>query len=216
MKKVLIWGCEGGIGRAILSEFDRQGWQVAGAARKITGLSADADWTYEADFRDPEQVRVVAEDLRQRNLGFDAFVFAGGDIGAAKVREADPDRWEQILDNNLTAVFQTLHASLPLLIEDAHVFLLGAVSERLQLPGLTAYVAAKAGLEAMSVALRKEERQKKFSVIRPGAVDTDLWDKVPFKKPAHTYPPAKVAEKIWQAYQEGHQGTLDLLGETGT
>ncbi|MFO8035544.1 MAG: SDR family NAD(P)-dependent oxidoreductase [Anaerolineales bacterium] len=211
MQKAIIWGSEGGIGRAILKEFHRQGWQTAAVARAITGLSAEADWRYEADFTHPEQVQEVAEDLRQRNLGFDVFVFAGGDIGAQKIQEADPTRWEEIVDNNLTAAFLTLHANLPLLREEAHIFLLGAVSDRLQLPGLSAYAAAKAGLEAMAVSLAKEERRKRVTVVRPGAVATDLWEKVPFKQPEHAYQPAQVAERIWDAYQEGHQGKLDLV-----
>ncbi len=100
---------------------------------------------------------------------------------------------------------------MPLLDENAHLFLLGAVSERLQLPGLSAYAAAKAGLEALAVSLSKEERKKKVTVVRPGAVDTSLWDKVPFRKPSHTYSPAQVAERIWEAYLEEHKGQLDLV-----
>jgi NAD(P)-dependent dehydrogenase (short-subunit alcohol dehydrogenase family) len=211
MQKAIIWGSEGGIGRVILKEFHRQDWQTAAVARDITGLSADADWSYEADFTNPEQVRVVAEDLHQRNLVFDVFVFAGGDIGSQKLQEADSARWEEILDNNLTAPFIILQASLLLLREEAHIFFLGAVSERLQLPGLSAYAAAKSGLEAFAVSLAKEERRKRVTVVRPAAVATDLWEKVPFKQPEHAYQPAQVAQRIWEAYQEGHQGKLDLV-----
>lgn len=50
MQNAIIWGSEGGIGQAILKEFHRQGWREAAVARSITGLSADADWRYEADF----------------------------------------------------------------------------------------------------------------------------------------------------------------------
>ena len=210
MKKALIWGGEGGIGRAILEEFKMQGWQVAVVGRTITGRSAGADWSFEADFRDPDQVDEVVSALRGMNLGFDVFVYAGGDIASVKIRDSEPALWERILDNNLTAVYQTVRGSLPLLSERAHLFLLGAVSERLQLPGLSAYAAAKAGLEAMAVALSKEERQKKVTVVRPGAVDTSLWDKVPFNQPAHAYQPEQVADKIWNDYQEEHQGQLDL------
>jgi NAD(P)-dependent dehydrogenase (short-subunit alcohol dehydrogenase family) len=94
--------------------------------------------------------------------------------------------------------------------EDGHVFILGAVSERLRLPGLTAYAAAKAGLEAMVVSLSKEERRKKITLVRPGAVATPLWDKVPFNQPEHSYSPEQVADRIWQAYLDEHQGNLDL------
>jgi NAD(P)-dependent dehydrogenase (short-subunit alcohol dehydrogenase family) len=76
---------------------------------------------------------------------------------------------------------------------------------------LSAYAAAKAGVEALAVALSKEERASKVTVVRPGAVDTPLWDKVPFKKPTKAVSPAKVAAKVWEAYLAGHKGQLDLI-----
>lgn len=211
MKTVIIWGSEGGIGRAILQEFLDQGWQTIAAARQLSEISDQAHFAYAADFTQPGQVDRIAEALAQQGVEIDVFVYAAGDIGAVNISGADQARWLEILENNLTGVFQTLRASLPLLVEEGHIFFLGAVSERLKLPGLTAYVAAKAGLEALAVSLSKEERKKKVTVIRPGAVDTEIWEKVPFKKPSHTYQPAQVAERIWQAYEQGETGQVDLV-----
>ena len=52
--------------------------------------------------------------------------------------------------------------------ENAHIIFIGAVSERLKLPGLSAYAASKAGLEAFAEVLGKEERKKRhcFSTWR--------------------------------------------------
>lgn len=211
MKTVMIWGSEGGIGQAILKDFLDRGWQTIAAARQLSEISDQAHLAYAADFTQPEQVDKISEALAQQGVEIDVFVYAAGDIGAVNIAGADQERWLKILENNLIGVFQTLRASLPLLVEDAHIFLLGAVSERLKLPGLSAYVAAKAGLEALAVSLSKEERRKKVTVIRPGAVDTDLWEKVPFKKPSHTYQPSQVAERIWQAYEQGETGQVDLI-----
>lgn len=211
MKTAVIWGSEGGIGRAVLERFREQGWQTIAVARQLTEISDRADFAYAADFTEEQQLEPISKVLKREGVQADVFVFAAGDIGAAKVAESDPRRWKEILENNLTAAYQTLRVSLPVLSEDAHLFLLGAVSERLQLPGLTAYVAAKAGLEALAAALAKEERRRKVAIIRPGAVDTDLWEKVPFNKPSHTYRPEQVAERIWQAYQEGESGQIDLV-----
>jgi NAD(P)-dependent dehydrogenase (short-subunit alcohol dehydrogenase family) len=97
-----------------------------------------------------------------------------------------------------------------LLAEDAHLFYLGAISERLRLPGLGAYAAAKAGLEAFADTLRKEERRRKVTVVRPAAVATPLWEKVPMRLPAHAMTAKDLAERIIEAYRDGHKGTLDL------
>jgi NAD(P)-dependent dehydrogenase (short-subunit alcohol dehydrogenase family) len=87
---------------------------------------------------------------------------------------------------------------------------LGAVSERLRLPRLSAYAAAKAGLEAFVEVLTKEERKRQVILVRPAAVDTPLWEKVPFKLPAGAVSPDEVAERILSAYRDGHRGQLDL------
>jgi short-subunit dehydrogenase len=87
---------------------------------------------------------------------------------------------------------------------------LGAVSERLRLPKLSAYAAAKAGLEAFVEALRKEERRRQVMLVRPAAVATPLWDKVPMSLPTNAPSPEKVAKRILKAYHEGHTGQLDL------
>ena len=139
----------------------------------------------------------------------DLWVYAAGDIASLRVNEISPFDWQRIIQANLTGAFLATHYSWPLLSEQAHLFYLGAVSERMRLPGLSAYAASKAGLEAFADVVRKESRRK-VTVVRPGAVDTPFWRKVPFKLPAHHLKPEQVAARIIQAYTEGHQGQLDI------
>ena len=80
----------------------------------------------------------------------------------------------------------------------------------MRLPQIGAYAAAKSGLEAFAAVLAKEERQRRVTIVRPGAVDTPLWDRAPFRMPKDAMPPERVAERIVEAYAEGHQGQLDL------
>ena len=141
--------------------------------------------------------------------GVDLMVYAAGDIISQSVKEMQPAAWQQIMDANLNGAFLTTHYALPLLNEQAHIFYLGAVSERMRLPGLSAYAAAKVGLEAFAEVVRKETRRK-VTVVRPGAVDTPFWKKVPFRLPAHPLSAEDVAARLLQAYDEGHQGPLDL------
>jgi NAD(P)-dependent dehydrogenase (short-subunit alcohol dehydrogenase family) len=114
------------------------------------------------------------------------------------------------LDANLNGAYLAIHYSLPLLAPQAHIFFLGAISERMRLPRLSAYAAAKAGLEAFAEALRKEQRKRRVTVVRPVAVDTPFWDKVPFNLPPHPLQPDDVAQRILAAYHERHKGPLDL------
>ncbi|NIV33822.1 MAG: SDR family NAD(P)-dependent oxidoreductase, partial [Anaerolineae bacterium] len=79
---------------------------------------------------------------------------------------------------------------------------LGAISERLRLPRLSAYASAKAGLEAFVEVLGKEERKRRVTLVRPTAVDTPLWDKVPFNLPAKALRPEDAAQRILAAHHE--------------
>jgi NAD(P)-dependent dehydrogenase (short-subunit alcohol dehydrogenase family) len=141
----------------------------------------------------------------------DLWVYAVGDIAVEKVAEMSPDTWSRQISANLTGAYVAAHFSLPILAEDAHLVFVGAISERLQLPGFAAYAAAKAGLEAFAVAFGKEERKKRVTVLRPSAVNTPFWEKVPLRTPEDAAPPEKVAEKIIEAYRDGHKGQLDLV-----
>jgi NAD(P)-dependent dehydrogenase (short-subunit alcohol dehydrogenase family) len=126
------------------------------------------------------------------------------------VAAMSPENWARLSTANLSGAYLATHCSLPLLADDAHLFYLGALSERLRLPGLSAYAAAKAGLDAFGDTLRKGERQPRVTVVRPTAVAMPLWDKVPVRMPAQVMSPEDLARQILEAYYEEHWGALDL------
>lgn len=211
MKTALVWGAGGGIGQAITAELVASNWQVVALGRHLAPVDGVAQLTIEADVAHEYDVQngVMAAGMEIETA--DLYVYCVGDIMAQSVADMEFSQWQRILDANLTGAFLTTHHSLPLLAPDAALIFLGAVSERLQLPKLSAYAAAKAGLEAFAESLRKEERRRQVLVVRPGAVATPLWDKVPMKQPTNAPFPEKVAKRILKAYDEGHSGPLDLV-----
>jgi len=209
-KRAMIWGAAGGIGRALTEMLRDAGWQVIAVARDASELDAAVDVPIEADISDAFAVQSAVQAASFEVDEVDLWLYAAGDIVSAKVSEIGPGDWRRILDANLSGAYLATHFSLPLLAADAHVFYLGAISERLRLPGLSAYAAAKAGLEAFADALRKEQRGRRVTVVRPGAVATSFWDKVPMRLPKDAATPEKVAGRILQAYVDRQSGTLDL------
>ena len=210
MTTAMVWGAAGGIGRAVARRLLGEGWEVIMLARDGHALGDLADDVIEVDVTRALDVAEAMMLAGQRVDQVDLMVYAAGDIASSRVDAMSSETWIRIVDANLTGAYLAVHYSLPLLAPDAHIVLLGAVSERLRLPGLSSYAAAKAGLEAFADVLRKEERTRRVTVVRPAAVETALWDKVPLKLPAHAASPLDVAEKILMAYQEGHPGMLDL------
>jgi|YNPNPStandDraft_1061719.scaffolds.fasta_scaffold00167_9 NAD(P)-dependent dehydrogenase (short-subunit alcohol dehydrogenase family) len=210
-KTALIWGAGGGIGGALGRLLRAEGWQVIAVARGLNGIEEFAPLAFEADFGNPTMVQTTVTAIAQQVDTVDWWIYTAGDIVAAQVREMTPEAWRRILDANLTGVYHTVHFSLPLLSSQAPLYLLGAVNERMRLPGLSAYVAAKAGLEALAEVLRKELRRT-VVVVRPAAVNTPLWNKVPFKLPSNAMTPEALAERMLQAYMQGMKdGLMDVL-----
>ncbi len=198
-KSALIWGINGGIGAGLRQRLTVEDWQVAGTVRQAGLIQPGSALVFEADVANPVAVQHVVRAIAQEIEQVDWWIYAAGDILSKPFADTPPEEWKRILDANLHGVFSALHFSLPLLSKECPVYILGAVSERMRLPGLSAYAAAKAGVEALGEVLRKELRRT-VVVVRPGAVDTRLWQKVPFRLPPSALSADQTAEKIWQAY----------------
>ncbi len=210
MKTAIIWGAHGGIGRALCTQLKQEDWRVVAISRHAAEMESLADLSLQADVSSEYDVQRAIQAASYEIDEVHLWIYAAGDITAVPIQRMSLSEWQRIMQANLTGAFLTTRHSLPLLAGDAHLFYLGAVSERLRLPGLAAYAAAKAGLEAFAEALRKEERRRKITVVRPGAVATPLWDKVPMTLPKNAATPEKVATLILEAYQNGHSGHLDI------
>lgn len=210
-KTAMIWGVSGGIGRAVAQELQTNGWTVIGIGRHAEDVASIVSHTFTADVAKEYDVQTAVRAASFEVDQVDLWIYAAGDIETTAVSDLNLASWQRILDANLTGPFLTTKHSLPLLAEQAHLVYLGAVSERLKLPKFSAYVAAKAGLEAFVAALQKELRGNKITLVRPGAVATPFWDKLPLRLPKDAAPPEKVAKRILAAYEEGHSGQLDLV-----
>lgn len=210
MSNSLIWGASGGIGRAIAQALAQQGWTVGAVSRHPDDLVDVTDFRYEADVADGFAVQRAVYAVAQDLAPIDLWIYAVGDITARPVADMDPATWRRIVDANLTGAYLATHYSAPLLAEDAHLVFVGAHSERLRLPGLTAYAAAKAGLEAFAAAFAKEERGRRVTLVRPGAVDTPLWNKMPVRLPRSALTADDVAQRILAFHTAGSSGILEM------
>jgi len=208
MKHALIWGASGGIGKALTQKLADEDHTVVAISRQPEA-TAITPYCITADFSQPEQIQQAVNQASAISDSFDLFIHAAGDIASIKVSDMTLENWNHILTSNLTGAFLTAQASLPVLGPTAPMVFIGAIHERLRLPGLSAYAAAKAGLEAFAEALRKETRRPTL-VVRPSAVNTLFWTKVPFSMPKNAVQPDALAEQIHKALQEGKSGLLDL------
>lgn len=210
MSDVLIWGASGGIGQALVRRFKREGWRVFAAARSTDQIPGEADFTYRFEAADPTTIEATELLVAHDTPGLDLVIYAAGNLRPDLLKKTGHGAWLAVIDSNLTGAFLAASKSLYILNDGGHMMFIGAYVDHVTLPKMAAYAAAKAGLETMVHVLRKENRKHKFSVVRPGAVDTPFWENAPFKKPADAKAPDTIAKAMLAHYQRGENDDLNL------
>jgi NAD(P)-dependent dehydrogenase (short-subunit alcohol dehydrogenase family) len=219
MGQLLLIGADSTIGQAVARAFLEDEWQVLAIGRHRARFASGVQWVYTVDdVADASQLMQAAQALEAylQSLGgrlIDVLVYTVGDIAVQKVHEMPFEAWQRVLNANLTGAFVATRVFSRLLSAEPHLFYLGALSEKLILPGLSAYATAKAGLEIWAQVLAKEQPRWKVTVVRPSAVATRFWERVPFRLPAKVLQPEDVALRILEAYYSESKPVLDITPE---
>jgi len=189
-KVAIVTGGSRGIGLAIARALVAEGVHVsitgrteASLAQARTMLEGAGPGKIEAQQADvrryADMERVVAITVA-RFGGLDVLVNNAGIGGFVNVADMTPERWSEVIDTNLTGVFNACQASLPRLRERGGGFILNISSLASKNPfaGGAAYCASKSGLNAFSDALMQEVRYEniRVSCVMPGSVATGFSD----------------------------------------
>ena len=182
-KTYLISGAGSGIGMAMAQEIASDGSRIVMLGRKRESLeraratlAGDGHLFLTADISSVQSLRTAAAELNGIVLNG---LIANAGVGGENMR-GEGDRWDEIIDTNLSGTYHFINAFLPLLQPGeenyAHIILVSSVLARLGVPHYTAYCASKAGLLGMMRSLAVELAPKKILVnaICPGWVDTDM------------------------------------------
>ena len=209
MTTALVFG-GGGIGQAVASALVKTGARVVLVSRdealagRLGVEGRTADLCVEAEVN--ELCLWVSKEVGQVDL----LVGALGRMNGRRLEAVSSgDVLRLMLDNFVATHLAVTHAT-PLLSPSAHRFLCSAFVERLALPGLGAYAAAKAAVDAWARVLMKEERAIKTTLLRLPAVDTALWGQAPFPLPKGSMAASAVADALLSAWHEGKTGVVDV------
>lgn len=188
-RTVFISGGSRGIGRALVLEAARQGWDVAftyatraDAADAVVREAAAATpaarvRAWQLDVRDSAAVDRVADEVLTAFEGLAGVVpNAGVSLNGLAYSLADED-WRTVLDTNLTGAFFVCRAFLPELVANRHgrILLVSSIVAA-GASGQAAYAASKAGLQGLGMSLAKEYGQKGITtnIVAPAYFDTDM------------------------------------------
>jgi NAD(P)-dependent dehydrogenase (short-subunit alcohol dehydrogenase family) len=117
-----------------------------------------AAW-HEADVRDSDALEAAVEETVARFGGIDAAIVNAGIAPMGTMRSIDPAAFEATIEVNLLGAWRTIRACLPPLLERrGYVLVVASGSAASHTPGMAAYAASKAGVEALANCLREEVR----------------------------------------------------------
>ncbi|MEH2236077.1 SDR family NAD(P)-dependent oxidoreductase [Nostoc sp.] len=134
---------------------------------------------YRADVTDSNARADLFSKIGQRFGSLDIIFANAGIAGATPIGSADEAVFENIIRVNLTSVFFTVQAALPLLNDGSSIILNSSVIGSLGSPGRAAYAASKAGVRGMARAIASElsPRNIRVNVVAPGAIKTPIWSR---------------------------------------
>jgi short-subunit dehydrogenase len=226
-RRALITGASSGIGKATALAFAQAGIDVALVSRSQDKLEAIATMAREAgveakayplDLAKMEQVKSEINAIATDFAPIDILVNNAGMGYTNPLIETSLSDWQQVIDLNLTSVFQCILGVLPAMRQQQRgtIINVASIAGQQPFPDWGAYSVSKAGLIALSKTLAAEERAHGIRVVTlsPGAVNTPIWDtdtvKVDLNRSAMLTPEI-VAQSILHAVMMPEQAVIDSV-----
>lgn len=182
-KVFLITGAARGIGAATARELARRGARPVLADLDAEALArtresiSPAPTAIELDVTDPEGCEAAVERALDEHGRLDAVWANAGIASFGPLQSSDPAAWRRTVEVNLLGAYNTVHAALPAVIAArGYVAVTASMASFAHPPGMSAYAATKAAVEAMGNALRIEVAHLGVDVgtIHPTWIDTDM------------------------------------------
>jgi NAD(P)-dependent dehydrogenase (short-subunit alcohol dehydrogenase family) len=185
-KVAVITGAGGGMGREAALLFSEEGAQVCAAdldaaAAEDTAVAARDAFAFQVDVADPDNVRAMYDETKERCGGIDilynnAGISPGDD---ASILETEPDAWDRVQAVNTRGVYLCCKYGIPHLLERgggsvinvaSFVALLGAATSQIS------YTASKGAVLALTRELGVQFARQgvRVNALCPGPVETPL------------------------------------------
>jgi len=171
MKVALITGGARGIGAATGAELARRGWTTV-----LADVDAGGD-VLALDVTDAAACERAVATVLERHGQLDAVWANAGIASFGPMSLTDPGAWARTIEVNLLGAYRTVSAALPALVASrGYVAVTASLASFAHAPGMSAYSASKAGVEAMANALRIELAPHGVAVgtIHPTWIDTEM------------------------------------------
>ncbi len=189
-RTALVTGGSRGIGAAISKALKAEGYNVAAtyagndeAAAKFTGETGIA--TYKWNVADYDESKAGLEKVEAEVGPIDIVVANAGITRDAPFHKMTPDQWKDVIDTNLTGVFNTVHPIWPGMRERkfGRVIVISSINGQKGQFAQVNYAATKAGDLGIVKSLAQEGARAGITAnaICPGYIATEMVMAVPEK-----------------------------------
>jgi NAD(P)-dependent dehydrogenase (short-subunit alcohol dehydrogenase family) len=162
-QRVLITGAARGIGAALAEKLAGHGARLAlvglepETMQAVAARCGEGTFVAECDVSNLDEVTKAVDAAAEALGGLDVAVANAGIATGGPLRSQDIRSWERVIEINLVGVMYTDRAALPHLERSkGYVINIASTAAVLRGPGMSAYCAAKAGVEALTDCLRIE------------------------------------------------------------
>ena len=189
MKRALVTGSSRGIGAAIALQFAQQKYSHIGLtyhsrfaeAKKIAEQCAQWGAVVEmiqSDLREPTEAKRCVTYFTDLWDGIDILVNNAGITSDALALRMNEDRWQSVIDMNLTSPFMLCKTALRSMIRQRYgrIINLSSIIAQRTRGGQANYAASKGALEALTRTLAVEVASRGITVnaVAPGWIDTEM------------------------------------------
>lgn len=185
-KVALVTGARGGIGRAIVARFLKEGAKVYAADLtpdgSLTSHDDDGSLFVQLDVTKEADTIAAMDRLRTEAGKLDILVNAAGIEIEKTIEETSLEEWNHSFAVNVTGTFLTSKYALPLMREatksgaSASLINFGSYDGFIADPGLAAYCATKGAVHALTRAMAIDHGPEgiRVNAICPGYIDTPM------------------------------------------
>lgn len=204
-KVIVVTGASRGIGAAIVRHFASEGGKIVLVARNTARLKKAAAGlkindenilSVTADITKRREMNKIVSAAKRKFDRIDIFVNNAGVGMKSPITDMTEKQFDMIFDTNVKAIFYSFLELIPLFRKQGggHIINISSGAGRIGVPGIAAYSASKAALNALSEAVAGEVRNEniKVSVLAPASTDTKFMSNMVRRSKS----PSKAAQKL--------------------
>ena len=186
-KKVLVTGSSRGIGNSILEIFSSKEFIPIGTATSNIGVEKIKQnfidnnvqgFAYELNLDDKNSIDNFFAAIKDDDLNPDILINNAGIARDNLMLRMSEEDWSEVINVHLTGQFKLMKNFLRGMLKNkwGRIINISSAAAALGNKGQSNYVAAKAGIEAMSKTLAREVGSKNITVncVAPGFIETDM------------------------------------------